>query len=247
MTKLDIFFKNEINSNILQAHLPHLQSIFTADCVIFGFDEGEIKVLLVERNEYPYKDWWGLPGFFVEKDETIDDAVERILYEHTGLRNIFMEQLYTFGDLKRHPQGRVITVAYYALLRIKNTLTLKPHSDYVKQAEWHPINELPELAFDHNNIITKSLEKIRSKLKNSSIAFELLPEKFTLTQLQKVYEAISGQTLDKRNFRKKMLNYNILKELDEKQRGVSYRAARLYKFDKRQYAKVFQNELSFGK
>lgn len=231
----------------MQSKLPHLQSIFTADCVIFGFEEGEIKVLLVERNEYPYKGWWGLPGFFVEQSETIDSAVERILYEHTGLRNIFMEQLYTFGDLKRHPQGRVITVAYYAMLRLKGQSTLKPHSDYVRQAVWHPLEKLPELAFDHANIIECSLEKIRRKIKYSPIAFELLPEKFTLTQLQKVYEAIWGYTLDKRNFRKKMLNYNILKELDEKQKGVSYRAAKLYKFDKRKYAKLFQNELSFKK
>lgn len=227
--------------------LTHLQSTFTADCVIFGFEEGELKVLLVERNEYPYKDWWALPGFFVEHSETIDNAVERILYEHTGLRNIFMEQLYTFGDLKRHPQGRVITVAYYALLRLKGQSTLKPHSNYVRQAVWHPVENLPELAFDHANIIARSLEKIRQKIKYTPIAFELLPEKFTLTQLQKVYEAIIGVALDKRNFRKKMLNYNFLKELDEKQEGVSYRAAKLYKFDKRKYAKIFQNDLSFKK
>jgi len=231
----------------LQSNIPHLQSIFTADCVIFSFIEGEIKVLLVERNEFPYAGYWALPGFFVGNSETIDSAVERILYEHTGLRNIFMEQLYTFGDLKRHPQGRIITVAYYAMLRHKDQATLKPHSDYVRQAVWHPLANLPELAFDHAHIIEKSLEKIRRRIKHTPIAFELLPEKFTLTQLQKVYEAIWGYKLDKRNFRKKMLNYNILKELDEKEKGVSYRAAKLYKLDKRRYAKAFQNELSFNK
>jgi len=229
----------------LPSKLPHLQSIFTADCVIFGFHEGEIKVLLIERNEYPFKGWWALPGFFVEQTETIDDAVKRILFEHTGLRGIYMEQLYTFGDLKRHPQGRVITVAYYALLRLQEQSNLKPHSNYVRQAVWHSMNNLPDLAFDHKNIIERSIEKIRGKLKYSPIAFELLPEKFTLTQLQQVYEAIWGYKLDKRNFRKKMLKYDILKELGEKQKGVSYRAAMLYKFDKRKYAKVFQNELSF--
>ncbi|SEL08561.1 NUDIX hydrolase [Parapedobacter koreensis] len=232
----------------MQSNLPHLQSIFTTDCVIFGFREGELKVLLIERNEYPFKGWWALPGFFVEHNETIDDAVKRILYEHTGLRGIFMEQLYTFGDLKRHPQGRIITVAYYALLRLDDLKSQpEPVTDYARQAVWHPLNNLPDLAFDHRHIIDKSILKVRRKISYSPIAFELLPEKFTLTQLQQLYEAIWGRKLDKRNFRKKMLNYNILKELPEFQRGVSYRAARLYKLDKRKYAKVFQNELTFSK
>ncbi len=231
----------------MQANLPHLQSIFTADCVIFGFEEGELKVLLIERNEYPFKGWWALPGFFVEHNETIDDAVKRILYEHTGLRGIYMEQLYTFGDLQRHPQGRVITVAYYAMLRLDETSAPHPVTDYVRQAVWHSLKALPDLAFDHKNIIEKSLRKIRKKISYSPIAFELLPEKFTLTQLQQLYEAIWDKKLDKRNFRKKMLNYNILKELDEKQKGVAYRAAKLYRFDKRKYARVFQNELRFSR
>lgn len=229
----------------MQSNLPNIHSHFTADCVIFGFHEGEMKVLLVERNEYPYKGWFALPGFFVAQTETIDDAVQRILYEYTGLRGIYMEQLYTFGDLKRHPQGRVITVAYYAMLRLQDNKALKPNSNYVRQAVWHPLNDLPELAFDHINIIKKSIDKIRGRLKYRPIAFELLPQKFTLTQLQQVYEAIWGYKLDKRNFRKKMLKYDILKELGEKQKGVPYRAAKLYKFDKRKYDKVFQKEISF--
>lgn len=228
--------------------LPLLNSIFTADCVIFGFHEGELKVLLIERNEYPFKDWWGLPGFFVEKDETIDEAVQRILFEHTGLRGIYMEQLYTFGDLKRHPQGRIITVAYYALLRLDDVkLNPSPQTDYVKSAEWHSLSSLPSLAFDHQHIIDKSIAKVQRKISYSAIAFELLPEKFTLTQLQQLYEAIWGRKLDKRNFRKKMLNYDILKELPEFQKGVSYRAARLYRLDKRKYSKTFQNEMNFSK
>ena len=187
----------------MQSKLPHIQSIFTTDCVIFRFHEGEMKVLLVERNEFPYQGWFALPGFFVKSSETIDDSVQRILYEYTGLRGIYMEQLYTFGDLQRHPQGRVITVAYYAMLRLEESNSLNPNSNYVRQAVWHPINQLPELAFDHVNIIEKSIEKIRGRLKYRPIAFELLPKKFTLTQLQQVYEAIWGYKLDKRNFRKK--------------------------------------------
>lgn len=232
----------------MQTSLPQLQSIFTADCVIFGFQEGDLKVLLIERNEDPFKGWWALPGFFVEHTETIDDAVKRILYEHTGLRDIYMEQLYTFGGLKRHPQGRIITVAYYALLRLNDLKTTPaPRTDYVRQVQWHSLHDLPDLGFDHQHIINKSIRKIQQKISYSPIAFELLPEKFTLTQLQQLYEAIWGRKLDKRNFRKKMFNYNILKELPEFQQGVSYRAARLYKLDKRKYAKVFQNELTFSK
>ncbi len=228
--------------------LPLLNSIFTTDCVIFGFHEGEIKVLLIERNEYPFKDWWALPGFFVEINETIDQAVQRILFEFTGIRGIFMEQLYTFGELMRHPQGRIITVAYYALVRLDDLkLRTDPQTDYVKQATWHPLSALPKLAFDHEHILKKSIQKIQRKISYSPIAFELLPEKFTLTQLQQVYETIWGRSLDKRNFRKKMLNYGILKELPEVQKGVSYRAARLYKLDRRKYAKIFQNELNFSK
>jgi len=233
---------------ILNKGLPLLNSIFTADCVIFGFHEGELKVLLIERNQYPFKDWWALPGFFVEKDETIDEAVQRILFEHTGLRGIYMEQLYTFGDLKRHPQGRIITVAYYALLRLEDVKTEpSPQTDYVKRAEWHSLSDLPKLAFDHQYIIDKSMAKVQRKISYSAIAFELLPEKFTLTQLQQLYEAIWGRKLDKRNFRKKMLSYDILKELPEFQKGVSYRAARLYRLDKRKYSKTFQNEMNFSK
>lgn len=232
----------------MRTGLPLLNSIFTADCVIFGFHEGELKVLLIERNEYPFKDWWALPGFFVEKDETIDEAVQRILFEHTGLKDIYMEQLYTFGDLKRHPQGRIITVAYYALLRLDDVkMNPSPRTTYVKQAVWHSLANLPKLAFDHQFILDKSISKIQRKISYSPIAFELLPEKFTLTQLQQIYEAIWGRKLDKRNFRKKMLNYDILKELPEFQKGVSYRAARLYRLDRRKYSRTFQNEMNFSK
>lgn len=221
------------------------ESIFTTDCVIFGFDRGELKILLIERNEDPFKDWLALPGYLVEEDESIDAAAERILYELTGLKDIFMEQLHTFGNVTRHPQGRVITVAYYAMLRINGAKELKPVSNYAKKAFWHPVSELPKLAFDHTEIFEKALLKIKRKITYQPIAFELLPEKFTLTQLQMLYEVVLDKKLDKRNFRKKMLNYGILKELEEKQKGVSYRAAKLYKFDRRKYAKMFQKELNF--
>ena len=227
----------------MEVQLPKFDSVFSTDCVIFGFEAGELKILLIERNEEPFKDWFALPGYIVEQEESIDDAAERILYELTGLHDLHMEQFHTFGEVNRHPQGRVITVAYYALIRINGQKDLRPVTQFAKKAIWRPVNELPKLAFDHSVIFNTAFNKIRRRLSYQPIAFELLPEKFTLTQLQLLYEAILNKKLDKRNFRKKMLSYGFLKELDEKQKGVSYRAAKFYKFDRRKYAKIFQNEL----
>jgi 8-oxo-dGTP diphosphatase len=228
----------------LETGLPKFDSAFSIDCVIFGFEAGELKVLLIERNEDPFKDWWALPGNLVENDESVENAATRILYELTGLRELHMEQFHTFGEVNRHPLGRVITVAYYALIRINGKKEVKPITQYAKQAFWHPINDLPKLGFDHGEIFDTSIQKLRRRLSYQPIAFELLPEKFTLTQLQLLYEAILNKKLDKRNFRKKMLSYGFLKELDEKQKGVSYRAAKLYKFDRRKYNKIFQNDMN---
>ena len=227
----------------METSLPKFDSAFSIDCVIFGFEAGELKVLLIERNEEPFKDWLALPGNLVENDESIEDAATRILYELTGLRDMHMEQFHTFGEVHRHPQGRVITVAYYALIRIIGQKEVKPITQYAKKALWHAVNDLPKLGFDHSEIFETSIQKLRRRLSYQPIAFELLPEKFTLTQLQLLYEAILNKKLDKRNFRKKMLSYGFLKELDEKQKGVSYRAAKLYKFDRRKYNKIFQNDL----
>ncbi|RKR85202.1 8-oxo-dGTP diphosphatase [Mucilaginibacter gracilis] len=228
----------------METGLPKFDSAFSIDCVIFGFEAGELKVLLIERNEDPFKDWWALPGNMVENNESIEDAATRILYELTGLHDMHMEQFHTFGAVQRHPLGRVITVAYYALIRIIGQKEVKPVTKYAKKAAWRSVNELPKLAYDHSEIFETSIQKLRRRLGYQPIAFELLPEKFTLTQLQLLYEAILNKKLDKRNFRKKMLSYGFLKELDEKQKGVSYRAAKLYKFDRRKYYKIFQNDLT---
>ncbi|MGY3053863.1 8-oxo-dGTP diphosphatase [Pedobacter sp. UYEF25] len=225
--------------------LPHFDSVFSIDCVLFGFDGKELKILLIERNEEPFKDWWALPGNIVGHNESLDQSAERILYELTGLSGIYMEQYYAFGDPGRHPQGRVITLAYYALIRLGGEKEVVPRSSYAKQANWMPISKLPKLAFDHQKIYDKGLEKIKRRIKHQPIAFELLPEKFTLTQLQHVYELVLGKKLDKRNFRKKITSFGVLKELNEKQKGVSYRAAALYRFDKRKYAKLFGKEIAF--
>ncbi|SDS43363.1 8-oxo-dGTP diphosphatase [Mucilaginibacter mallensis] len=228
----------------MEIHLPHLDSVFSTDCVIFGFEAGELKVLLIERNEEPFKDWYALPGNIVGPDESVDAAAQRILYELTGLHDLPMRQFHTFGEVNRHPQGRVVTIAYFALIRIGGQKDLMPITQYARKAFWHPVNDLPTLAFDHTEIFKRAFKKIRAKLNYEPIAFELLPEKFTLTQLQSLYEAVLSKQLDKRNFRKKMLSYGFLKELAEKQKGVSYRAAKLYKFDRRKYAKIFQNEIA---
>jgi len=222
--------------------LVKFESEFSIDCVIFGFEAGELKILLIERNDEPFKDWPALPGNLVENDEGIEEAAERILHELTGLDDLHMEQFHTFGDVHRHPRGRIITVAYYALIRIDRQKELKP-GQLAKKALWHTVNDLPKLAFDHTEIFKTGFNKLRRRLSYQPIAYELLPEKFTLTQLQQLYEAILNKKLDKRNFRKKMLSYGFLKELDEKQKNVSFRAAKLYKFDRRKYSKIFQNEL----
>ncbi|MGN6180483.1 MAG: NUDIX hydrolase [Mucilaginibacter sp.] len=227
----------------MNIQLPHFDSVFSTDCVIFGFEAGELKVLLIERNEDPFKGWYALPGNIVGLNESVDDAAARILYELTGLRDIHMRQFHTFGEVNRHPQGRVVTIGYFALIRISQK-EVAPLTDYARKAFWHPVNDLPKLAFDHTEIFQRAFKKIRTKMNYEPIAFELLPEKFTLTQLQNLYEAVLNKKLDKRNFRKKMLSYGFLKELSEKQKGVSYRAAKLYKFDRRKYQKIFQTELA---
>ena len=215
-------------------------SFFTVDCLIFTFHEGKLKVLLNERNEYPYRDWWAMPGYFVDKQEEMEEAVNRIAYEHTGLKNIYLEQLIALAGLKRHPEGRILTVAYMALVRFEDVKNkVKPVTNYMRQARWFDVNEVPDLAFDHNDILRIGLEKLKRNINYSTTPFELLPEKFTLTQLQQVYESILGESLDKRNFRKRMNNLGYLKELEEFQTGVSYRAARLYKLDKRKFLKLF--------
>lgn len=215
-------------------------SFFTVDCVILTFHEGSLKVLLTERNEYPYKGWWALPGYFVDKGEEMEDAVKRIAYESTGLKDIYLEQLAAFAGVKRHPEGRILTVAYLALVRYEDVKNkIKPVTNYMRQAKWYDINDLPELAFDHAHILSLSFLKLKKNINFSHTPFELLPEKFTLTQLQQIYEAILLESLDKRNFRKKILNLGYLKELEEFQTGVSYRAARLYKLDKKKFQKLF--------
>lgn len=207
----------------------------TVDCIIFGLDEShQLKVLLIQRATDPYKEYWALPGGFVESEETLREAALRELEEETGVKDVFVEQLFTFGDPGRDPRGRVISVAYYALVNLgEHELTA---SSEVSRAEWFEINNLPSLAFDHHKIFEVALTRLRAKVRYQPIGFELLPEKFTLTQLQQLYEIILGMegSLNKRNFRKRILDMGILQEVGI-QEGVAHRPAKLYSFDKEKY------------
>jgi 8-oxo-dGTP diphosphatase len=208
----------------------------TVDVLLFTIDSGELKLLLVKRNREPFRGSWALPGGFVKMDEPIDEAAERELYEETGVKDVYLEQLYTFGDLKRDPRTRVITVTYLALSDNKNR-KLRSTGD-AREASFFAISKLPELAFDHEKIIKYGVERLRNKIGYSSIAFGLLPEIFTLTELQKVYEVIMGTKIDKRNFRKKILSSELLRATANKSTGGAHRPALLYRFQKRELQNI---------
>jgi len=213
----------------------------TVDCVIFGLDESsKLKVLLIQRGNEPFKDQWALPGGFVDIEETLEKAALRELEEETGVKDLFIEQLYTFGAPGRDPRGRVISVAYYALVNLEEH-PVEASSD-ARNVRWHEIDHLPKLAFDHQKIMTVAIQRLRAKVRYQPIGFELLPEQFTLTQLQKLYETILGvkEPLNKRNFRTRILRMGVLREVG-KQEGVAHRPAKLYTFDKERYQKLVQD------
>lgn len=215
----------------------------SVDCVIFGYDSTDLKVLLIKRGEKPYLDYWALPGDLIHPKESIDDSVKRVLKDLTGLSNVYMEQVKTFGDVGRHPLGRVFTIAYYSLLKIDD-YTLSP-SSFAKEAKWHSINRIGELAFDHNKIFATCKENLKQNVQRQPIGFELLPEKFTLSQLQNLYETILQKQFDKRNFRKKIISMKILKDSGEMQKSVSHRPAKLFTFNQENYIKLKDTGFSF--
>ena len=214
------------------------------DCVVFGLDEQDLlKVMLIQKDIPPFKGQWALPGGFVRIEETMEAAALRELREETGIENVFLEQLYTFGDIDRDPRERVVTVAYYALVNLSEH-RIEATTD-ASDAAWFPVLDVPKLAFDHNKIMATALARLKGKVRYEPIGFELLPKKFTLSQLQKLYETVLGQKLDKRNFRKKILKMNLLIELDEIQKDVSHRAARLYQFDEQKYLQLKEKGFNF--
>ena len=198
----------------------------TVDIVILTIKNDSLNVLLVKRNNEPFKDKWAIPGGYVRMSENLDEAAMRVLKERTNVENIYLEQLYTFGDPLRHPVSRVITCAYFALIRSEDVEVVT-----TDDLAWHKVSELPPLAFDHKEIIEYSLKRTRERLDMCPVAYQLLNEKFTLTEMQKAYEMIMEKKLDKRNFRKKVITTEGLRELNEFSKSSSKRPARLYTFD----------------
>src|SRR5438552_18597695 len=219
------------------------RAALTVDCVVFGFDEGELKVLLIERALEPFKGRWALPGGFVRVDEALDEAARRELEEEAGLSKVFLEQLYTFGAIDRDPRERVVSVAYYALVKLSDH-RVKAATD-AANAAWFPISGVPKLAFDHAEILATALARLKGKVRYEPIGFELLPPKFTLSQLQHLYEAVLGNELDKRNFRKKVLSFGLLVPLKETQMTGRHRPAQLFKFAPDKYKKLRKRGFNF--
>ena len=205
------------------------------DCIIFGFSEGEISLLLLKRNFEPAMGEWSLMGGFVQKDESVDDAAKRVLAELTGLENVYMEQVGTFGAIDRDPGERVISVAYYALININeyDRNLVQQHN-----AHWAEINEIPPLVFDHPQMVKQARIMLQKKASSEPIGFNLLPSLFTLFQLQSLYEAIYGEPLDKRNFRKRVADLNYIEKTDKIDKTGSKRGAALYKFNENAYRKA---------
>ena len=205
----------------------------TVDCVVFGLDEDDLKVLLIQRGQDPFKDYWALPGGFAAVGEALEETARRELEEETGLKNVFLEQLYTFSDPQRDPREHVVTIAYYALVNLSDH-KVQASTD-ASNAAWFSIDDTSRLAFDHDLILETAHTRLRGKITYQPIGFELLPKKFPLRMLQGVYEKILDYPLDKRNFRKKILGMDILEELDEIETDVRHRAAKLYRFNKEKY------------
>jgi 8-oxo-dGTP diphosphatase len=216
----------------------------TVDCVVFGLDEADLKVLLIQRRLQPFQHAWALPGGFCHIDETLDAAARRELAEEAGVTDVYLEQLYTFSELERDPRERVITVAYFALAKLSDH-RIRAATDAMGVG-WFSLEELPKLAFDHADIVGRARDRLRGKVRYAPVGFELLPPRFSLTQLQRLYEIILGTDLDKRNFRKKILAMDLIVETDEVEQNVRHRAARLYRFDRRKYDRLAKQGFSFA-
>lgn len=205
----------------------YFQIAISVDCVIFGFDHNELKVLLIKSDLEDFSDQWSLLGDLVRPDENLDNASYRVLKERTGLDDVYLEQVYSFGEVKRHPAGRVITTAYYSLINIKDHQLKLSHNEL----HWHPVNDISTMAFDHKTILNTCLERLRSKIDEHPIVFNLLPEKFSLRELQNLYEAILGTKMDRRNFRKKFFLMDWLVDMNELEQDVPHRPGKLYRFN----------------
>ena len=223
-----------MNSQNFCYKYPH--PAVTSDCVIFGFDGVAIKVLLIQRGIEPYKDKWAFPGGFMQIDETVEECAKRELEEETGLKTTSVEQFYTFSDVNRDPRERVITVAHYALVRLSDV----KGGDDAMSAKWFAMNEIPSLAFDHDRILRIAVNRLKERICFEPIGFELLPEIFTMSALQNLYEAILEMKYDRRNFYNKMLKLGILSEAEERPKNASRRTPIKYRFNAKKYAELKQ-------
>jgi len=231
------------NKKINRNEITWVMRDITIDCAVFGYDNGSLKILLVQHGEGVSIGQWGLPGGWITEKEHIKGAAHRLLKKITGLDKIYLKQLKAFGSPDRYPAARVITIGYYAVVkRTDYNITVGGN---ISDAQWYNIKEIPELAFDHSQILEYALKKLRKKVKKAPIGFSLLPKKFTLLELMRLYEEILGYEMDKPNFRRKFLNMKLLKTLPEKQENTKYRAAQLYEFDTEIYEKLTKKGLSF--
>jgi ADP-ribose pyrophosphatase YjhB (NUDIX family) len=218
----------------MKLYSGHPRHLVAVDCIVFGYDilEKEIRLLLIKRSFEPARGKWSLAGGFVRENESLDEAACRILFQLTGLRDVYMEQSFTYGHIERDPGARVISTSYSALIKIQD---IDRKLKELNGAQWQSLARLPRLIFDHRNMVNRALTELRMQVKVKPVGFALLPEKFTLVQLQDLYEAIYQRNIDKRNFRKKILSMNILEKLDEKERETSKKGAFYYKFNKERY------------
>jgi ADP-ribose pyrophosphatase YjhB (NUDIX family) len=229
----------------MKLYSKYKKHLVAVDSIIFGYDilEKEIKLLLIKRSFDPAKGKWSLAGGFVEPGESLDVAACRVLRNLTGLKNIFMKQLYCYGDPERDPGARVISVAYWALIKIKD---IDRKVTDRNGAHWQSINQLPKLIFDHQSMVERALRELKLQIRIKPVGFELLPEKFTLVQMLDLYEAIYQRKIDKRNFRKKILSMDILEKLEEKEKQTSKKGAFYYRFIKERYKRLVKNGFYFN-
>lgn len=218
----------------MKLYSEHPRHLVAVDCIVFGYDilEKEIKLLLIKRSFEPAMGKWSLAGGFVREKESLDEAASRILFQLTGLRDVYMEQSFSYGEIQRDPGARVISTSYSALIKIQD---IDRKLKELNGAQWQSLARLPHLIFDHRNMVDRALNVLQMQVKVKPVGFALLPEKFTLVQLQDLYEAIYQREIDKRNFRKKILSMNLLEKLDEKERETSKKGAFYYKFNEERY------------
>lgn len=225
--------KPNINTTPVELR-PEFQFAVSVDCVIFGYDEDALKVLLIECDLPAFRGQWSLLGDLLRPDEDLDAASYRVLRERTGLENVFLEQVHTFGRVGRHPAGRVVTTAYYSLVNVRDHQLR--HMD--NELHWHPVQEVSQMAFDHLEILGTCHQTLRKKVQEEPVIFKLMEDKFSLRELQQIYEAILDVKLDRRNFRKKLFSTGVLTDLGELEQNVPHRPGRLYSFNREQYANM---------